>query len=99
MIKKKQYINAWTNIVAIMMFFLTFFTSYFVGGMDIMTSFLRAIITLIVSTIIAKLLIYLWNMSMPADDWRLLVKGPPEIPKRSETFMPEKQAEPVIEPA
>lgn len=89
MIKRKQYVNAWTNIVSITMFFLTFFTAYLAASMDLLSAFIRGVITLIVSRIIARILIYVWNMSMPADDWRLLVKGPPEIPKRSEMFMPE----------
>ncbi|HOD55406.1 MAG TPA: hypothetical protein PKJ08_12840, partial [Candidatus Cloacimonadota bacterium] len=63
MIKKRQYVNAWVNIVAIMMFFLTFFTGYFIAEYSLIPAFLRAVFTLLVSIIVAKMIVFFWNMS------------------------------------
>jgi len=87
MIKRRQYVNAWVNIVSIMMFFLTFFTGYFIAEYSLIPAFLRGIFTLLVSIIVAKIIVFVWNMSMSPDEWRLLVKGPPDLPKRADLLL------------
>lgn len=87
MIKRKQYINAWINIVSILMFFLTFFTAYFLSQFSLIPSFLRGFLTLIISQIVAKIIVFVWMYSMPSDDWRLMVKGPPKLLKRADLLL------------
>lgn len=89
MIKRNQYANAWANIVAIIMFFLTFFTAYFFAQFPLTTSFIKATVTLLVSMIVAKIIVFVWNNSMPSDDWRLLVKGAPDLPKHADLLISE----------
>ncbi|HOE92016.1 MAG TPA: hypothetical protein PKZ69_08045 [Candidatus Cloacimonadota bacterium] len=91
MIKRSHYANAWSNIVAILMFFLTFFTAYFISKYPLISAFIRAIVTLLVSTVIAKALVFVWNNSMSPDEWRLIVKGAPDLPKRADLLITEEE--------
>jgi len=52
---------------------------------------MRAFVTLLVSAVIAKALVFVWNNSMSPDEWRLIVKGAPDLPKRADLLITEEE--------
>lgn len=93
MIKKRQYVNAWVNIVSILMFFVTFFTAYTVASLDLSGAFVRAIFSMIISSFVARLLAFLWSSAFSPQEMSLLVKGPPEVPKRTSAVLNELEGQ------
>ena len=84
MIRQKQYTNAWTSIVSIIMFFISFFSSYFVGRNEIDIAFVRSAIIMIVCQLIAKIMVSLWHFAIPKEQWLIATHGMPEVQRRSE---------------
>lgn len=84
MVKEKDYIKAWLSIFSILNFFIAFFTSYFTVSNNLVTSFIRAVIVYIVSFIVGKIIIILWKVSIPKDEWLLIVHGKPKVDSRSQ---------------
>ena len=83
-IKEKNYANSWSNIFSLLMFFISFFTSYIVVGYDISSAFVKGVFVLIVSNIISKILLLIWRYSIPKEQWLIMVHGAPAIDSRSQ---------------
>ena len=90
-VKATQYSNAWVTIFSILMFFFSFFGSYFVVGREMGLTFVKAVIVLIVSNIISRILVMLWNFTIPKDQWALIVHGPPQVESRTERLRKERE--------
>ena len=82
-IKEKHYVGAWANICSIFMFFIAFFTAFFVVGHELSSSFVKSVFVLVVTNIIAKGLVLLWQVAIPKEQWLLMVHGAPAIDSRS----------------
>jgi len=82
-LKEKQYVNAWTSICSTLMFFISFFTAYFVSGNEITTAFVKSVFILIVTNVILKGLVLIWQLSIPKEQWMLMVHGAPAVDSRS----------------
>ena len=93
MIKEKQYTKAWVSIFSILMFFISFFATYFGSGIEIGTAFVRAVFVLFITNLIARFLVFLWQISIPRDQWLLIVHGPPDVLSRSEKLKKEREKE------
>jgi len=78
-----HYSNAWVSIFSIMMFFISFFMAYVMKGHDIGTTFVRSVIMLVVTNLIARFLVVMWQVIIPRDQWLLIVHGPPEVDSRT----------------
>jgi len=84
LVREKPYINAWISICSIMMFFVSFFMAYIMKGNDIGVTFVKSVVILVVSNVIARILALIWQVIIPKDQWLLMVHGRPEVDSRSE---------------
>ena len=82
-LREKHYTTAWVNIFSIIVFFISFFTAYFVSGIELTGAFVRSCFVLFVANILSRILVFVWNLSIPKDQWLLIAHGPPPIEKRS----------------
>ncbi len=83
MIKKNDYTKSWLNIFSILNFFISFYISYFSSSSAIASAFIRATTVLIIANVVGRFLIFLWHLSLPKDEWLLLVHGKPAVERRS----------------
>ena len=87
---EKHYTNSWIMIVTIMMFFISFFAAYFVSGNELSSAFVKSCFVLFVANILSRILVMVWNLTIPKDQWMLLVHGPPPIERRSVRMQKER---------
>jgi len=92
-IKEKHYTNSWMTIFSILMFFVSFFAAYFVSGNELSNAFVRSCFVLIVANVLSRILVIVWNCSIPKDQWLLIVHGPPSIDSRSVKLRKEREKE------
>jgi len=78
-------LNALFKVIALIVFFVTFFSNYLIFGSDIVESFIRGIISLILGVIIAKTVYFLWRFAFSTEEWKRIVEGPQEILIEDET--------------
>jgi hypothetical protein len=90
-VSPQHYTNAWISIFSIMMFFISFFGSYFVSGNEISVAFVKAVIVFFVSNLIARVLVFMWHISIPRDQWLLIVHGPPQVDSRQVRIQKERE--------
>ena len=83
-IKERNYVNAWTSIFSIVMFFIAFFSAYFTSGLELSSAFVKSVFVLIVAHIISNILVMIWRFMIPKNEWMLIVHGPPETLSRSQ---------------
>ena len=83
-LREKQYINSWTTMFSIVMFFIAFFSAYFAVGHDLSVAFVKSMFVLIVTHIVSKIIIMIWRFAIPKEQWALIVHGPPHVDSRSE---------------
>jgi len=86
-----HYSNSWITIFSIVMFFISFFGSYFVVGREMGLTFVKAVIVLVVANIMSRILVMLWNYTIPKDQWVLIVHGPPHVESRTERLIKERE--------
>jgi hypothetical protein len=90
-IKSDHYASAWVTIFSIFLFFVSFFTCYFVGTQDIASAFIRSVVVLIFANIIGRLLVMMWHFAIPKQQWALIVHGPPPVDSRSTRIIKERE--------
>jgi hypothetical protein len=90
-IKQNDYTNSWISIFSIMMFFIAFFSAFFVAGNEIGGTFMKAVVVLIVTNIIARTLVTIWHFMVPKQQWLLIAHGPPEVDSRSVRIIKERE--------
>jgi len=83
-LREKNYVNAWTTIFSVVMFFISFFTAYFGVGQDLSVAFIKSMFVLFVAHILSKILIFVWKISIPHEQWMFIVHGRPPVDSRSE---------------
>jgi len=88
---EKHYTNSWIMIVTIMMFFISFFASYFVSGNELSSAFVKSCFVLFVANILSRILVIVWNLTIPKDQWMLIVHGPPAVERRSVRMQKERK--------
>jgi len=84
LIREKPYVNAWISICSIMLFFISFFMAYVIKGHDIGTTFVKSAVILVVANLIARLLVMIWQVIIPKDQWLLMVHGRPDVDSRTD---------------
>lgn len=75
--KRKDFASAGTNVVSILMFFLSFYAHFFIGSYDLVTSFIRGCITMLVAMVVVRLIFFIWQFSLPTEEWQYMVQGEP----------------------
>ncbi len=74
-------LKAFINAVSLLMFFVTFFTNYFMYGAMLMEAFIRGVVSFFVAFVIIHLLLFVWKFAFSPGEWKLIVDGEPEIIK------------------
>jgi len=74
------------------MFFISFFAAYFVSGNELSSAFVRSCFIFIVANILSRILVIVWNCSIPKDQWLLIVHGPPTVDSRSVKLRKERES-------
>ena len=92
-IKEKHYTNSWATIFSILMFFASFFLTYFNAKNDLGIAFIKSFFILIVSYVIARILVAIWHVSIPREQWMILVHGPQEVDSRQVKIRKERERE------
>ena len=83
-IKEQHYTNSWVMIMSLTLFFISFFTSYFVSANEITSAFIKSVVVMLISHAILYCLVKLWEFSIPKAEWMLIVHGPPMVDSRSQ---------------
>ncbi|PID28767.1 MAG: hypothetical protein CSB55_03190 [Candidatus Cloacimonadota bacterium] len=88
----KVQLTAFVRAMSIVMFFITFFTTYIFFGADLVDALLRGIITLVTSTFVLNLIVIVWKFAYTETEWKLIVDGMPKFEnseeEKSEKFVP-----------
>ena len=71
-------LKAFINAVSLLMFFITFFTNYFLYGAMLMEAFFRGVISFFVAFVIVHLLLFVWKFAFSPGEWKIIVDGEPE---------------------
>jgi hypothetical protein len=81
--REKHYTTSWVNIFSIIMFFVSFFTAYFVSGNELSNAFVKSCYVIFVANVLSRILVFVWNLAIPKEQWLLIAHGPPEVESRS----------------
>jgi|GEM_PF-3519263 len=85
----RKRLEAFIRAVSLLCFFVNFFTNYLFCGGDLTDSFIRGLITLIITSLVLHFLYFIWNFAFRPGEWRVIVSGAPQQataePKKVET--------------
>ena len=87
---KKVQLKALYNFISMIILFVTFFTNYMIFGANIVESFMRAGINMIVTNVILRIITFLWTLAFSSEEWRFIIEGPRPVEledeKKNESF-------------
>jgi len=74
-------LKAFIRSVALLMFFVNFFTGYLLFGSDLVEAFIRGLIVWVVCTIVLHAVFAIWSFAFRPGEWKLIISGPPPQPE------------------
>ena len=80
----KLRLKAFIRCIALLFFFVNFFTNYLFFGSELVEAFIRGLVVWAVTAVVLHAVFLLWQFAFRPGEWRLIVSGPPPLPKEHE---------------
>lgn len=87
----EQKLRAFIKVISILVFFLTFFTNYFLYSATLFQAFVKGVISLITASLILHFLYFFWRFAFSEQEWKIIAD--PSLRVSSEDEPESKRAE------